>query len=148
MMAGPFVIDASVFLNAFNPMESGSEISNEVLARLQSQSIPVIAPFLLLPETAAAISRGTNNSELAAQFASTLLHLPHLILISLDRALAQQALMIASNHRLRGGDSVYTAVAQRFACPLITLDKEQHERAASVLATYYPSELLSTLATD
>jgi predicted nucleic acid-binding protein len=148
MMAGPFVIDASVFLNAFNPLESGSEISKEVLARLQSQSIPVIAPFLLLPETAAAISRGTNNSELAAQFASTLLHLPHLILISLDRALAQQALLIASNHRLRGGDSVYAAVAQRFACPLITLDKEQHERAASVLTTYYPSELLSTLATD
>jgi predicted nucleic acid-binding protein len=147
MMAGPFVIDASVFLNAFNPMESGSEISKEVLARLQSQSIPVIAPFLLLPETAAAISRGTDSSELAVQFASTLLHLPHLILISLDRALAQQALMIASSHRLRGGDSVYVAVAQRFACPLITLDKEQHDRAANILMTFYPSELLNTLKT-
>jgi predicted nucleic acid-binding protein len=144
-MTGPFAIDASVFLNAFNPSESGSEISKETLARLQSQAIPIIAPVLLLPETAAAISRGQNNPELARQFATTLQRLPHLVLIPLDQILAQQSLDIAAIHRLRGSDSVYAAVAQRFACPLITLDREQHDRAAGVLQTYYPAELLSSL---
>ena len=144
-MPGPFTIDASVFLNAFNPVESGSEISKEMLAQLQSQAVPLIAPTLLLPETAAAISRGQNNPDLARQFATTLQRLPNLVLIPLDQILAQQAVDIAALHRLRGSDAIYAAVAQRFACPLVTLDQEQHDRVASVLLTYYPGELLSAL---
>lgn len=144
-MPGPFTIDASVFLNAFNPVESGSEISKEMLAQLQSKAVPLIAPTLLLPETAAAISRGQNNPDLARQFATTLQRLPNLVLIPLDQILAQQAVDIAALHRLRGSDAVYAAVAQRFACPLVTLDQEQHDRVASVLLTYYPGELLSAL---
>jgi predicted nucleic acid-binding protein len=145
IMAGPFAVDASVFLNAFNPSEIGSETSKEMLARLQAQAIPIIAPVLLLPETAAAISRGQNDPELARQFAGTLQRLPHLVLIPLDQVLARQALDIAATHRLRGNDAVYAAIAQRFACPLITLDREQHDRAASLLRTYYPAELLNSL---
>ena len=144
-MPGPFTIDASVFLNAFNPVESGSEISKEMLAQLQSQAVPLIAPTLLLPETAAAISRGQNNPDLARQFATTLQRLPNLVLIPLDQILAQQAVDIAALHRLRGSDAIYATVAQRFACPLVTLDQEQHDRVASVLLTYYPGELLSAL---
>ena len=62
-MTGPFVIDTSVFLNAFNPAENGSAISKELLRRLRTQAVPLIAPTLLLPETAAAISRGQNNPD-------------------------------------------------------------------------------------
>jgi predicted nucleic acid-binding protein len=144
-MSGPFVIDASVFLNAFNPVESGSQTSKELLARLQSQAIPMIAPVLLLPEIAAAISRGQNNTEFARQFATTLQRLPNLVPIPLDQILAQQALEIVALYRLRGSDSVYAATAQRFACPLITLDHEQHDRVASCLKTYYPTEILVNL---
>jgi predicted nucleic acid-binding protein len=143
-MPGPFVIDASVYLNAFNPAEKGSEISKDLLARLQSQAVPMIGPVLLLPEIAAAISRGQNDPELARQFAAAIQRLPHLVLVPIDRVLAQQALDIAAMHRLRGSDAVYSAVAQRFACPLITLDREQHDRAASVLQAYYPAELLGS----
>jgi predicted nucleic acid-binding protein len=144
-MPGPFAIDASVFLNAFNPAENGSQISKEVLSRLQTASIPLVAPTLLLPETAAAISRGQNNPELARQFAITLTRLPHLTLVTLDQSLAQQAIEIAALYHLRGSDSVYGAVALRFACPLVTLDHEQHDRVDSVLKTFYPFELLPVL---
>jgi predicted nucleic acid-binding protein len=144
-MPGPFAIDASVFLNAFNPAENGSQISKEVLARLQASSIPLVAPNLLLPETAAAISRGQNNPELARQFTITLSRLPHLILVPLDQSLAQQAMEIAALYHLRGSDAVYGAVAMRFACPLVTLDREQHDRVDSVLKTFYPFELLPLL---
>ena len=144
-MPGPFAIDASVFLNAFNPAENGSQISKEVLAQLQAASIPLVAPTLLLPEIAAAISRGQNNPELARQFAITLTRLPHLVLIPLDQSLAKQALEIAALYRLRGSDAVYAAVAQRFACPLVTLDREQHDRVRAVIKTFYPSELLPSL---
>jgi predicted nucleic acid-binding protein len=144
-MPGPFAIDASVFLNAFLSAESGSETSKEMLTQLQSQAVPLIAPTLLLPETAAAISRGQDNPELARQFSSTLQRLPHLVLVPLDQILAQHALDIAAYHRLRGSDAVYAAVAQRFACPLVTLDREQHDRVTNVLKTYYPAELLASL---
>lgn len=144
-MPGPFAIDASVFLNAFNPLESGSATRKEALERLQAQATPLIAPTLLLPETAAAIRRGQNDSELARRFATILSRLPHLVLVPLDQLLALQALDIVAQYRLRGSDAVYAAVAQRFACPLVTLDQEQHDRVASVLKTYYPTELLTSI---
>ena len=144
-MPGPYAIDASVFINAFNPLEIGHNASQAVLTRLQSQSIPLISPTLLLPETAAAISRGQDNTELARRFALTLSRLPHLVLIPLDIQLAQQALDVAARYRLRGSDAVYAAAALRFACPLVTLDQEQHDRVAAVLKTYYPFEVLPEL---
>ena len=67
--------------------------------------------------------------------------LPHLILIPLDDLLAGQAVDIAAAYRLRGSDAVYAAVAERFACPLLTLDREQHERVAGLLKTFTPVEL-------
>jgi predicted nucleic acid-binding protein len=132
-------MDASVFLNAFNPIEEGHEISEAMLIRLQNKGVPLIAPTLLLPETAAAIRRGLDNPQLARQFALALSRLPHLTLVTLDPLLAQQALEEAALHRLRGGDAVYAAVAQRFACPLVTLDREQHDRVAAALRTFYPA---------
>ncbi len=143
-MPGPFVIDASVFLNAFNPIEKGSEISKELLIRLQGKGVPLIAPTLLLPETAAAICRGQDNPELARRFTLALGRLPHLTLVPLDLLLARQASDLAALYRLRGSDSVYVAVAQRFACPLITLDRQQHDRAREALETFYPEEVLSS----
>lgn len=144
-MPGPFTIDASVFLNAFNPTEQGSETSKEILARLQAQAVPITAPTLLLPETAAAIRRGQNDPSLARQFVDALRRLPHLIPIPVIDSLVQQAVQVAALHRLRGSDAVYAAVAQRFACPLITLDREQYARVAGVITTFYPDELIQTL---
>ena len=139
------MIDASIFLNAFTPGEAGHETSKEMLARLQANGVPLIAPTLLLPEIAAALRRGQDNPNLARQFATALTHLPHLTLVPLDKLLAQQALDIAALYRLRGSDSVYVAVAQRFACHLVTLDRQQHDRVAAALKTYYPAELLPEL---
>ena len=99
-MASVYTIDASVFLNAFNPYEVGHEESHRLLARLQEQSAPIIVPTLLLPEVAAAVSRGREDDDLARQFAATLSRLAHLVLVPLDTALAQQAANVAAQHRL------------------------------------------------
>jgi len=116
-----------------------------LLTRLQAKGVPLIAPTLLLPETAAAIRRGQEDPDLARQFARALGRLPHLTLVPLDHLLALQATDIAALHRLRGSDAVYVAVAQRFACPLITLDRQQHDRAVGALETFYPEEILPDL---
>ncbi len=145
-MAGPFTVDASVFLNAFNAHETGQAVSRRFLDQLRVRAIPTIAPTLLLPEVAAAVSRVRQDAQLAQQFAATLKQLPHLILIALDQLLADQAADIAARYRLRGSDAVYVAVAQRFGSGLVTRDQEQLSRVASVLTTLTPEAALEAMS--
>lgn len=60
--------------------------------------------------------------------------------------LAQQATDLAAQHRLRGSDAVYAAVALRFGSTLVTLDKQQSERVAGAVATLWPAEALAQIA--
>ncbi len=145
-MGSLYTIDASVFLNAFNPFEAGHQDSHRLLAWLQGQAIPVIAPTLLLPEVAAAIARGRDDEALAREFAAALTRLPHLVLVPLDATLARQAAEVAAQHRLRGSDAVYAAVALRFGSTLVTLDRQQRERVDRALSTRYPAEILAEIA--
>lgn len=141
-MAGPFTVDASVFLNAFNPGERGHETSRQFLARLHQDGTPIIAPALLLPEVAGAIARGHQKTRIARQFAVTLSRLSNLFLVSLDVRLAQRAVEAAARYRLRGSDAVYVAVAEQFGSALITLDQEQQHRASKVVPTRLPGEIV------
>ena len=142
-MATTYTVDASVFLNAFNPYEAGHEESRRLLARMQDEGAPIIVPTLLLPEVAAAVGRGRDDADLARRFTGTLRQLPHLVLVSLDETLAQQAADVAAQHRLRGSDAVYAAVALRFGSTLVTLDREQRERVADVVRSRLPAEALA-----
>ena len=144
-MARPYTIDASVFLNAFNPAEAGHSESNRLLTLLQARASPMVVPTLVLPEVAATISRVRHDASLARSFTRQLERLPNLMLISLDTTLAQQAAEAAAQHRLRGSDAVYAAVALRFGSILVTLDREQHDRVVRALTSYYPGEALAEL---
>jgi len=138
-----YTVDASVFLSAFNPYGFGHEESYRLLDRFRTQATPIAEPTLLLPEVAAAVSRGREDERLAREFAAAIRLLPHLIWIPLDDVLAQQAVDVAARHRLRGSDAVYAAVAQRFGSVLITLDREQRERVGQVIVAQFPAEALS-----
>jgi predicted nucleic acid-binding protein len=137
-----YAIDASVFLNAFNPAEPGHAESRDLLARLLADGTPVAVPTLVLPEVAGAISRVHGDGRLAREFSGELAQLPNLILVPLDAALAHQARDLAADHRLRGADAVYAAVASRFGAILVTLDREQRDRLSTALVTRSPTEVL------
>ena len=139
---GPFTVDASVFLNAFNPYEAGHEQSHRLLARLQTEAVPIVVPTLLLPEVAGTIARGRQDPVLARDFSRAISRLPHVVLVALDAALAQRALEVAAKYRLRGSDAVYATVAIQFGSTLVTLDREQRERVAKVVSARWPSEVL------
>lgn len=140
---GPVTIDASVFLNAFQPAEEGHRTSQALMEHVETEAIPIICPALLLPEVSATISRGTENKQLAIEFARTLQGLPHLMLIPLEEVMARQALTLAAELRLRGSDAVYASTAFKYASTLITLDKEMHDRAETRITTQYPEEFLA-----
>lgn len=144
-MAGPLTFDASVFLNAFNPAEPHHAESAELMERVREGAVPLVAPTLVLPEVSAAIARATGDSGTARLFADHLRHLPGLVLVAVDETLARAAAIIASDHRLRGSDAIYGAVALRFGSPLITLDREQHSRLKALIHSWFPDEALRDL---
>lgn len=58
-----FTVDASVFVNAFNPHETGHAKSLAFLTAVQERADSVIVPALLLVEVASAISRATDDTQ-------------------------------------------------------------------------------------
>src|SRR5215831_18593266 len=84
--AARYTVDASVFVNAFNPHEEGHAESLQILAAIQERGNPVIVPTLLVAEIASAVARATNDSAGALQYAMATAGLPHLTIVSLTAA--------------------------------------------------------------
>ena len=137
-MNSPVTIDASVFVSAFTPTEPAHQVSKSFMLNVREQAIPIIVPVLVLPEISAALSRGQRKPELGKAFVQELRNFPNTTFIDVDETVANLAVEIAANNRLRGSDAVYAAVALRYGTELITLDKEQLERLPEVLQVKAP----------
>jgi predicted nucleic acid-binding protein len=137
-MNSPVTIDASVFVSAFMPIEPAHQASRKRMMRIREQSIPIIVPFLVLPEISAALARGHGKPNEAKAFVLELRSLTNVTFIDLDSGIAALAVEIAANNRLRGSDAVYGAVALRYGTELITLDKEQRERLMKLIPVHAP----------
>lgn len=137
-----YTVDASVFVNAFNPHEEGHAESLQLLATIQERGDPVIVPTLLIAEMASAVARASDDSVGAIQYANATAALPHLTLVPLTPAMARQAAELAATHRLRGADAVYLAVARRYATTLVSRDDEQRTRGSAVVPCQTPEEAL------
>jgi predicted nucleic acid-binding protein len=77
---------------------------------IHRRSIPIIVPCLVLPEISAALARGHGKPEAAIAFVRELRNLPDVTFVDLDENLADLAVDIAANNRLRGSDAVYGAL--------------------------------------
>jgi predicted nucleic acid-binding protein len=137
-MRTPVTVDASVFVNALSPDEDGSDESTEFISRLKYEGVVLIQPTLFIPEVVASIARKQENTNIGLEILHELKKFPKLTLVGLDDDFADLASEVAANHRLRGSDAVYAAVALRFGTELITLDKEQLDRLPKVLSVHSP----------
>ena len=137
-MNSPVTIDASVFVSAFTPTEPAHQASKSFMLNVRGQSILIIVPVLLLPEISAALSRGQGKPELGKAFVQELRNFPSTTFIDIDETIANLAVEVAADHRLRVSDAIYAAVALRFGTELITLDKEQLDRLPKVLSVRTP----------
>jgi predicted nucleic acid-binding protein len=140
-----FTVDASVHINALNPLEEGSPESQLFLERVFRRPWPVFSPTLLLVEVAAAIARVFADTGRGLVMAQAVRGLPGQAWIPLDDVMAEDAARLAAECRLRGADAVYAAVAQRYGTMLITRDRQQLERLSSSLPVVTPVEALARL---
>ena len=140
-----YVIDASVYVSRLKATEADHASSKRMLDALQAQRIPVSCPNLVWPEVTAAVARGTGDPALGIAAAVILRRLPFHAYLPVDNRLAATAAELAARCGLRGADAVYVALAQRLNCALVTLDDEQHNRAAGTVTTYSPDEVLNLL---
>jgi predicted nucleic acid-binding protein len=138
-----YTVDASVFVNAFNPHEAGHAVSLQILTAIQERGDPLIVPTLLLVEVAAAVARASDDSAGAIQYAIATAALPHMTLVTLTPAMARHAAELAAAHRLRGADAVYLVVARRYATTLVSRDDEQRTRGAAAAPCQTPEEALA-----
>lgn len=124
------VVDASLWVARLVSEDAFYEpVKGWMSARLEQED-QFLAPSLLLAEIGGAISRRTTPA-LALKAIEQLQNLPGLQLVEMEHSLLQEAAQLAAELGLRGADSTYVAVAARLGIPLITLDVDQKERAAT-----------------
>jgi predicted nucleic acid-binding protein len=133
------IVDASVYVALVNTHEEHHSRSWSWFQGVQEKGDPIIAPAILLSEIAAALSRGTGDNELAKRVIANLKKAGVVEIIPVTLSLADLAATIAADHQIRVCDAIYVAAAKQFTEPLITLDQQQLERAASVVQTLEPS---------
>ena len=141
-----FTVDASVHINALKAAEDGSPESQVFLEQLHSRPWPVFSPTLLLIEMAAAATRALDDAGQGLALAQAIRDLPGQIWVPLDESLANEAMQLAAELRLRGADAVYAAVARCYGTRLVTRDRQQLERLRQVLPVLTPVEAMAHLA--
>lgn len=137
-MEGAIVIDASVMVSWLVASDANHQASRIWFERYKVQGGLLVAPALLLIEIASAIARPTRQPEVAKAAIRRIYAIRTLRLVPIGPVLARAAVNVAADLQLRSGDTTYVAVAQRLNIPLVSWDKEQLYRAASIITTYSP----------
>lgn len=132
------VVDASVLVSQASNREVYHKESNDWVTRYLSNDGLIVEPALVLVEVAAALSRRTGQTLFAEEAARALRHSPTISVARLNDALIDEAVRLAANLRLRAGDAIYVALAHQLGLPLVSWDKEQLQRASSLIETYTP----------
>lgn len=132
------VIDASVYVALINAHETDHASSWAWFESAQRVQAKITAPVILLTEAAAALSRGVGDPDLAHRAIQFAKNASLIELAPVTLSLAERAAKIAANHRIRGCDAIYVALAEQLNESLVTLDRQQLERAADIVATHKP----------
>ncbi len=143
-----YTLDANIFARDLDPHDPQYPVCHKLLETLDQRRIVIIVPNLLLAEVAAAVSRTRRDPIRARISAAAIAAFDHIQCVPLDDTLAQEAAEIAADRALRGADAIYVAVARRYGCTLVTLDREQRERAAPMVRTLTPAEVLAELGEE
>lgn len=132
------VIDASVWVSNLLPRDRNHVQAANWVNRHLSSGGQLVAPVFLALETGGSVARVSQDKQLARNAALYLYFASFMQLLPIDQALIDDATDIAITFALKGGDSLYVAVAEQLSIPLVTLDQEQLTRPMSIITTIRP----------
>ncbi len=132
------VVDASVYVALFNPLEAAHEEAWVWLRTTLPSGDSIVAPAILAVEVAAAVSRGVGDIALAHRAVDQVMSGDVVELMPVTTSLSRRAARIAADQRIRGADACYVALAESLDAELVTLDRQQLERGAQVVTTRRP----------
>lgn len=143
-MSTPYVVDASVYVARTRRSEPGFADAAAFFHRLDVEQRSVYLPAIALPEIAGNIARATGKPRHARRLLAIFMQ-PYVYVVDVDATLGRLAANLAAEHRIRGCDAVYVALAQLRNAPLITLDQEQRQRVPLSVTARTPAEELAQL---
>lgn len=132
------IIDASVYIALVNAHEKEHASSWAWFEQARAAEESVVAPVILLAEVAAALSRGMGDAPLAHRVVQQLARSGVIELVPITMPIAERAAEIAAEHRIRGCDAVYVALADQLSDTLVTLDRQQLRRGAALVTVRSP----------
>lgn len=132
------VIDTSVWASNLLPNDSNHVAANNWVRKYLNNGGYLVAPVLLVVETAATLARITHNQAVARKAAAHLYSFRFMRLLPIDQTLLSEAVDMAVQFSLKGADAFYVAVAKQLGIALVTLDSEQLTRPASAITTISP----------
>lgn len=136
------VTDASIWVSRLVPQDAFHIASRDWLTAYTMEGGEIVVPALLEAEVTGAIARRIGDAQFALRAIETILRLPALRIVPVDKRLAHEASALAANLRLRGADAIYVAVALHLGIPLFTWDAEQRQRASAIVAVHTPNNAL------
>lgn len=120
------------------PPEINHITSSLWVERFTDQGGLLVPPSFFLIEVAAGVSRQTKQPNVSKKAIEDLNNSNVIQFISLDEVLTQAAIDVATTLQLRAGDAIYVALARQLNIPLISWDKEQLQKASTIITTRTP----------
>ena len=134
-----YIVDASVWVARFWIRDPQHTEARNWVFDAMSGGEEILGPAILLAEVAGPLGRRTGEVELGLTAARQLSVLPGLRLLDIDEQMARLSGELAARLRLKGADAVYVAAAMIEDVPLVTLDREQSERASHMVKSITPT---------
>jgi predicted nucleic acid-binding protein len=135
------VVDASVWISSLLPDDVNHEASRSWFEQLASDE-ELLAPMLLLVEISAGLARRTGRLDVVQHAIVAVRANPRLTIRTMSYDLMEAAVDLAARLRLRAGDAIYVALAHLTGTRLVSWDREQRDRSASVVRVSSPADHL------
>lgn len=132
------VVDTSVWISWLLPGDPNHIIALNWISSYAQGGGSLLSPTMLVIEISSGVSRATGQPVLARRAVSQVYSLPFIRIVPMDENLVRETTSVAADHKLRGADAVFVALAKIEAMPLVTFDEEQLSRPAGVITTIRP----------
>ena len=132
------VVDTSVWISLIHRADANHSAALSWVGQHVQQGGSLLAPTILVIETASGLVRATNRAPVAQRAVHDLTTRSFLRLVPMDQPLVDESVRLAVSCRLRGADAIFVALAWREGVPLVTFDQEQLTRSAGIIAVLRP----------